>query len=120
MGTSVSLSGGSRDLSKIDHVVSVTDPASLRVQKPAILWVYMQTCHWSQVSAEAISAFAKESPVPVYGIDGVAHAQQLYKSGFRPNGFPTVYLLKDSKKAVEMKTNPTVENLRKFVMSSAR
>ena len=120
MGSSVSLSGGQQDLSHIAHVTNVTDIQSLRIQKPALVWVYMQTCHWSQVSAQPISDFASLDVLPVYGIDGVQHAQQLYNAGFRPNGFPTVYLLKANKKATEFKSNISKESLEKFVRSELK
>lgn len=43
-------------LESVPNVINVQDVQSLRIQKPALLWVYMPGCHWCEKSAEPLSA----------------------------------------------------------------
>lgn len=47
-------------LDAVENVINVQDVQSLRIKKPALLWVYMPGCHWCEKSAEPLSAYAKE------------------------------------------------------------
>ena len=69
-----------------------------------------------------MSRFAKESNLPVYGMDGIAYRKSLASSGFVPKGFPTIYLLKNGPKniAVEFNDRVTEENLAQFVKNELR
>lgn len=75
----------------------------------------MNGCHWSKVSAPIVAEFAEKSKLPVYSIDGVSNRVNLARSGLVPKGFPTIYLLQNSGKAVEFNENVTVDGLKKFV-----
>ena len=109
-----------QDLDRVPNVTNVQDLQSLRIRKPALLWVYMKECHWSKVSAKPVSDFGARSPVPVYGIDGPKYRNNLAQVGLRPRGYPTIYFLKDNKRATEMTTQATVSSIESFVRNELR
>ena len=85
------------DLKEVSYVRQMPVFDWSRVPRPALVWVWWQSCGPSRRSAKVLSTFAKENKwkIPVISVDGYdpTNRELLKKQGLETKVFPTVFLV---------------------------